>query len=252
MITLAIAMLIGIQGPQQDSNGSQKESPSKIMSRMFAHYAEANSVVGTIRMTQSAQGKAVHTQTELQFERPSKIFLRQVRDGLKGRQWLLTSDGNTFSYNRPDDEDYGRDRYVEYVTQHNKALTISEEMLAAYKSLGDVNPILESTVASKEWLTRLTQQWATLVYHGRATVNGKDVAEVTGEYRDTNLVKVSGTFSAYVTDEGELVRYQLKQIMQVGNPTNPRETIPVEVVTTWDSDLKLNGRTDPTLYRVVK
>lgn len=254
MIAVAIAMLIGTQAPQQDSGGQPKVSPSEVVSKMFARYAGAKSIVGTIKMTQAARGVSVHTDSELQLERPALIYLHQSRDGSFSRNWFLTSDGKEFSYDRPQEYldnagvQYGKSRFVEYVTQHGVSMGISEMLLASYKSLGDVNPMLETAVASKEWLSRLTQQWASLYYRGKQTVGGQSVDAITGDYRETKMVPISGTFEAYISDSGDFVRYVIHE-----KHSYPKlQSGVIEVTTTWDADLRLNAKTDPNLYKVLK
>jgi hypothetical protein len=248
MMTLAIAVLMAIQAPQQDSTTQPKPSPSRIMSKMFAHYAGARSAVGTIKMVQTAKGYTVHTETDMQFDRPSLIFIHQVRDGVKGREWFLTSDGKEFSYDRPEDELYGHSRYVEYVTQHSTALTLGDFLLASVLSLGDVNAMIESAVASNEFLKRLSGQWASLVYRGRTTVDGQEVQAVTGQYRDNALSKITGEFEAYINDAGDFVKYVVHQHLRLGKTSGDM----VDVDTTWTSNLKIDVPTNPKLYKVIR
>jgi hypothetical protein len=248
MTALALAVFFVIPAAHQEVAPQPKVSASQIMSKMFAHYADAKSAVGTVKMAQTADGVTVHTNTDLQFERPNLIFLHQARDGSRARQWFLTSDGREFSYDRPEDQVYGPDRFVEYVTQHNVTLTISEYLLASMKSMGDINPMLESAIASREWLKRLTGQWASLTYRGRSTVNGQEVDWISGKFRETAFAKASGEFEAFITDSGDFVRYVLHQ--QVTFKRLRKE--PINITTIWDADIKLNVKTDPSLYKVLK
>jgi hypothetical protein len=250
LITTVIALLIGIQGSQPDSNNQEGLSASQIMSKMFAHYAEAKSAAGTIRMTQTANGVSVHTNTELQYDRPSQIFLHQIRDGSQARQWYLTSDGKEFSYDPPATRNpliFGHKRMVEYVTQHNISMTLVDILGAASRSLGDLNPMIESAISSKDLLKKLTGQWATIVYGGRHTVNGQTVQAVSGQFRENPNSPVSGEFEAYVSPQGDFMRYVLRQRLEF--PQYSRD--PIEVTTTWDSDLKVGVTTDKSLYRVI-
>jgi len=247
MITVAIAFLVGLQGttPVQPAT----TSASEILSRMFAHYAEAQSLVGTIKMTQSANGASIHTETNIQFDRPSLIYLHQMRDGSQAHEWYLTSDGKTFSFDPPDNRNpiYGRKRPVEYVGQHNTNLTLPDFLSAASHSLGDLNPMIKVAIGSKPWLQNLTSQWASIVYRGRVTVNGQMVQAISGQYREHTGLPVSGDFEAYVADNGDFVRYVLKQRLMF--PQVSKEAI--DVSTTWDADLKLGAKTDRSLYKVV-
>jgi len=251
VITAAIALLIGIQGSQQASGDQAKLSPSQILSKMFAHYAEAKSAVGTIKMTQTAVNTSVHITTDLQFERPSLIFLRQVRDGSLPHQWYLTSDGKEFSYDHPSNRDpglYGKRRMVEYVTQHSQSLTVSDFLNAATYSLGDMNPMIISAIGSKEALKKLIGQWATLNYEGRITVDGQIAQRIVGQYRETSIGPIAGQFEADISETGDFMKYVLRQRMMF--PKLDKEAI--EVTTTWESSLKVDATTDKALYKVVQ
>ena len=244
MITTVIALLVGIQGP-----AATKVSAAGIMTKMFAHYADAKSVVGTIKMTLTAAGESLHTNTNVQFDRPSKIFLHQTRDGLHPREWLLVSDAKSFSYDPPNEQSkiFGQKRHVEYVTQHGTSQNLGDFLSAAAQSLGDINPMIEAMISSKVWLQKLTGQWATLVYRGKVTANGQECHAITGNYRDNVSAPPSGTFEAYVTEDGEFVKYVLHQRVSVANGVRD----PVDVTTTWDAVLKIDAPSDPALYSVL-
>ncbi len=254
MLSIAIAVLISVQAPQGDSPTQQKPDAASILTKMFARYAVAISVSGTIRMTQTAQvtsrpeSAAVHTVTELQFNRPSQIYLHQTRDGSHAGVWLVTSDGKEFSYDPPLDEsrEFGRRRHVEYVTQHGQALTVGDILDAAAHSIADPNAILEAAAGSKARLRWMLGQWATIVYRGKVEINGQTVQAIRGQYRENAETPISGEFEAFVNESGDFVRYVLHENY---SPQGRSEV--VAVTTTWDSDLKLNAKTDASLYRVV-
>jgi len=249
MITATIGLLLLVQAPQQDASAT-KTSASQLMSKMFSHYAAANSLVGTVKMTQSANGVSVHVLTELQFDRPSKLYIHQYRDGSNAKNWYITSDANVWSYDRPDNrpQDLGKDRYVEYVTQHaNDAMTLPRFLEAASHSLGDVNPMLVSAISSPTWLKRLTGQWATLTYKGKVTIGDQSVNEIDGDYRQTAGLQTSGEFAAFVTDDGDFVKYIVHERWAV--PKHAGDVI--EVSTVWESSLKIGAATNPNLYKPI-
>ena len=250
MITTVIALLVGLRAPQQDSSDVSKQSASQIMSKMFGHYAQAKSVVGTIKMTQVAHGATIHTDTEMQFDRPALIFLHQVRDGSQRHEWYLTSDGKEFSYDPPENRNpllYGHRRMVEYVTQHSTTLGLPDFLAAASRSLGDVNPMIESSIAQKDRLKRLIGQWATLVYRGKVTVDGQTVDAISGQYREKLGDPITGQFEAYISDSGDFVKYVLKQRLEF--PQISKD--PIEITTTWESGLKVDAQTNKSLYKVI-
>lgn len=252
MISIAIAMLIGIQAQQPDSTGTAKQDAAAILGRMFQHYADAKTLKGKILMTQTANGVSVHVDTELQYDRPSMLYLWQRRDGGEAGHWLITSDGKEFSYDPPNGQNaklYGSRRHVEYVSQHNDSQNLGDLVEAAGRSLGDPNPILESAIAAKVRLKRLLAQWATLKFAGRESVNGKEVMVIKGDYRDDSNSPVAGEFEADVTDSGDFVRYILHQKIEL--KLKEVDSGPIDVTTEWDADLKVGSETDPKLYRVV-
>ncbi len=247
-LTPLVLLLSMVSAPQGEAAGT-KSTPSEILTKMFARYASANSISGTIAMTQSANGASIHTNTELQFDRPSQLYLRQVRDGSTARQWLVTSDGTEWTYDRPESQSgaFGKPRYREYVTQHGYRMTMSDFLTGASSSLGDVNAMLISAMSSKEWMKRLTGQWASLQYDGKSTLDGQSVLKISGQYRENPSLAPSGTFEIYVSEAGDFLRYATRQRMQFPKISQD----PIEIVTVWNSTLKIGAVTDPKLYRVV-
>ena len=219
------------------------------MSQMLSHYASAQSVVGTIKMTQSAQGISLHIITELQYDRPSMVYIHQVRDGSRAKMWTVTSNGSVWSYDRPDNQDahMGPNRHVEYVTQNNITMKLSDFFGAASHSLGDMNPMLISAMSNPDWMRRLTGQWATLVDKGPTTINGQQVEEVGGKYRDGIGHSQSGEFEAYVTNAGDLVKYVLYQRMAISGVSKQA----VDITTVWESNLQVGAVTNKDLYKPI-
>jgi hypothetical protein len=220
-----------------------------MMSQMLAHYASAQSLVGTIKMTQSAQGVSLHITTELQYDRPSMLYIRQIRDGSRPKVWTVTSNGSIWSYDRPDNQDahMGPNRHVEYVTQNNITMKLSDFFGAASHSLGDMNPMLISAISNPDWLRRLTGQWATLVDKGSTKINGQVVEEIAGKYRDGVGHSQSGDFEAYVSDAGDLVKYVLYQRMAITGVTKGA----VDIMTVWESNLQVGATTNKDLYQPI-
>jgi len=249
MITTVIAMLIAVQGQQQDTNSAPQTSAAQIMTKAFAHYSSAQSLSGTVNMAQSAKGVTVTIDSDLQFDRPSKIYLHQTRSGSRARQWLLTSDGSLFSYDKPENNrDFGHTRYTEYVTQHNKAQTIGDMYVASEYSLGDMNPILDVAIADVHRLKRLQDQWVSLAYAGKQNIGGQQVEKITGQYRENARSLASGEFEAYVNGAGDFVRYVLYQKISVPGASNEI----IDVTTIWNSSLKVGVQTNPSYYKVVQ
>ncbi len=247
MITLSIALLLTLQSAQQEATVPVKESASQILSKVFSRYAGAQSISGNIKMSQTARGVTLSINTDLQYDRPSRIYLHQIRYGNNPKEWLLVSDGKSFSYNKPNDRSFGRDRYSELVTQNGVDQKISELYMASEQSLGELNAILDVAICQPSRLNRLKAQWATIKYQGRVTLNGALVKKISGQYRDDPNAPANGEFGIYVTEEGDFVRYETTQRFVFPTISNQ----PVDVKTTWDSTLKVGEKTNPSLYKVI-
>ncbi len=245
-MTLAIAVLTLNLVTLQEPTGTPKTSASQVLSKVLTHYAEAQSVSGSIKMTQSAQGVTINIVSDLQYERPSKIYLRQERLGSKAATWLLTSDGKIFSYDNPE-RILGGPRHRELVSQNGNDQKISDLYMAAEFSLGDLNPILDIAISHPSRLKRLKSQWATLKYQGQVKIGDVQVQKIAGDYREDATKAAAGTFEIYVNDAGDVVRYVTTQRFIF--PSVSKE--PVEVVTTWDSTVKVSGTINPALFKVV-
>jgi len=249
MITTAIALLITIQAPQQDSTNPTKLSASQIMSKVFSRYASAQTISGTVKMSQTARDVTVHINTELQYERPGKIYIHQARDGSHPQQWLLTSDGREFSYDRPEGA-FGRDRFVEWVSQNGVDQKIQDLYMAAEKSLGEQNAVLDIAVSQPNRLKLLLKQWATLSYDGRVTVNGDQVHKITGQYRENVDLPPAGTYEIDVSENYDLVRYITDERRVFSVPK--QGAVELNLHTEWDSNLQVGAKVQPNLFRVVK
>lgn len=253
MITLLAATLSLRQTPP---------TAGALMTKMFAKYAGAKTIAGTVRWTQSALGKSVVVGSEVQIQRPDKVFLRQNRTGSEARGWLLTSDGNLFSYDRPEGI-RGRDRFVENVHVHDAShdvdLKVGDLFIAAGKSLGDRGVPLVVCFARSDDLRAVRDCWPTFRLAGKRKVGEVEANAVLGDLgevfttRDAegnpvDRLRKIGTFELYLTDQGEIIRYVEKQTMQI-----PQATKDVfEVVSTWDCSLTIDGPVKPELFTVVK
>jgi len=244
-IALAFITLATTQGQAQVSQ--EKPTASQLLTKVLSRYSTATSVSGNIVMTQSAQGQTINVVTKLQYERPGKIFLAQQKNGKNPDAWLLVSDGETFSYNDPNDATHVK-RNTEYRIQNGIEQKVADLYMAAERSLGDLNPILDIAISQPVRLQRLKEQWATLNVEGTAKVNGIAVQRVTGLLRVDAKTPAAGTFEIDVTDEGDIVRYGTSQ--KYSFPDISKEVI--EVTTIWDSNLKVGGKIDPALYKVIR
>ncbi len=129
MLAKVSLMLLMAQNAQTATQTAVPAAPKAdagvLISKAFARYDAAQTVSGTIRLIQEAKGISVQIDTELQYERPSKIYLRQVKGGSDPQQSLLVSDGIKFSFDKPL-EALGPARFTEDVTQKGRQQSVGD------------------------------------------------------------------------------------------------------------------------------
>ena len=245
MLTFALGLALF----QQD--GRPPVTAAGLITKAFARYAGASSVVGDIRLTQTAQGHSVTVDSQLQYERPSRFFLLQRRNSSEPKQWLVTSDGFKFSYDVPEGL-LGKSRYVENINVYfggkPKTLTVGDVYLAANHSLGDRNSVLDIVVARSDDLKYRLSQWPTFSLGQHAHIRNVDAWQIVGEFREADNKPVTASFELYITDDGDIVRYVHREQMKFAQVSADVIT----VVSTWDVNLIVNGKTNPALFRVIQ
>ena len=257
IVTTFVTALIALCGPQ----GSEAPTAASLISKCFAVYHDAQSLSGTIKLTQSAGNVSLTISTELQLDRPGKLFLHQIKTGSKPEDWLVTSDGSQFSYDRPEGLLGSRDRYVENLLVDDAfhkhiQLGLPDIYGAVLRSISDKSAFLDIAIGRKEDLGFLLSQWPAFKLHGKVKVGEVECYAITGSYRDGQSSPVSGTFELYIKENGEFVRYVVKQDMQFQlKPDNSGRqnvlTDPIHITSIWDSNLELNGKLNPALFKVV-
>lgn len=245
-IVVLTALAAGLVGAQERA----AVSASGLVSNMLGRYADAKSMTGTIRFTQSAQRSSVSIETTLQFEKPSKLFIRQQLRSSEPMTWLVVSDGSQFSYNTPENLPGAANlpRLVEQVEQNGVKLDTKGIYKAAASSIGDRSAPLDIVIGHPEDLKGLTYQWATLEYRGRVQLGDETVDLIAGRWRPYGTAPAHGTYEMYLTPSGELRRYVVVETVSAG-PENPQM---LEVRSVWDVRVAINGKPDPALFKVVR
>lgn len=249
MLTQFIALLSVCTCPNQDA-----PTAKDLIEKMLAKYHAAKTLTGQVKLTVSAEGGSASLSSTLQYERPNKLYLYQQKlsgtpDPESPSKWLITSDGNLFSYNIPNDKFLASPgvRLVEPVqnararTQH----TIATIYAAAGKSLGDRSMPLDIAIGGREDLIFRIGQWATRAVIGTKEVSGKTGYIVGGDYRAYSGSPVLGKFQITVTAEGDLLQYVEEQHVAVEGRDK------VKVVSQWDVQFAVDGKVDPALFKVV-
>lgn len=215
------------------------------MSKMLRRYADLPTLTGSITMTQRVGTATAIIKTQLQYERPSKLFIRQDLQSSTPQTWIVTSDGSTFSYNVPNDRP-GRpgERLIEKVTSGGRLLEYQDIYAVASRSLGDRSLPLDIAISRLDDLKYLRDQWATL---GFIDPQPQGLIAIGGQWREYKTAPASGTFEIWVDKDGNLRRYIQRETLK---PLPNAE--PHLVTTVWDVDLVPNGKPNADLFRVLK
>jgi len=235
--------------PQQDAK--------QLIEKMLVRYHGAKTVVGTINLTVSTQAGSASLRSTLQYERPARLYLLQEKsvgnpDPEQPSRWLITSDGAKFSYNVPNDRFHAAPglRLIEPVenvrvkTKHD----LGSIYAASSKSIGDRSMPLDIAIAARTDLVYRRAQWATYSMIGQREVNGKSANIIGGDFRQYAGAPVTGKYEMAITGDGDLLLYQEKTNVMVGEGAGART---VEVVSRWDVDLRVGATVNPSLFNVV-
>src|SRR5687768_12511542 len=95
----ALAMIAMAQESPQEGQGSV--NASMLVQKMIEYYNDAATMTGTIVMTAKVGDESLALTTNMQFERPSRIYVRQQKSIGDKRVWMIVSDGKSFAYDSP-------------------------------------------------------------------------------------------------------------------------------------------------------
>jgi outer membrane lipoprotein-sorting protein len=252
-----LALLIALQVP--GTTPAQPESALVLLGRMFNHYASAKTLASKIRMTQTAMNKTVVFESELSYERPSKIFFVQKKGGDRSYSPHLVSDGQMFEYSAPDNVDNKRIKdFKETVHPKQGDIAIAEMWPEIVPSIekGDDGFALEAMIARTATLRTIRGQLVSFVNKGRMPFGNKIVNDIEGRWKAAGFGE-EGEFSMYLTDDGDIVRHQTKLRYAVGATWLIQHKLPansfpdgIEVVTTWDVDTVINQPASESLFKL--
>jgi hypothetical protein len=253
MLTQAVVLLAFCS-----SSPYQEPTAKDLIQKMLAVYHGAKTLTGTVQLTVTAEGAGSATlNTNLQFERPAKLYLFQKKqaqnpDPEQPSQWLVTSDGEKFSYQIPNDRYPSAPglRLVEPVVNPrvNVNHTIGSIYAASSKSIGDRSMPLDIAIAERNDLVYRRGQWMTYGNSGSKDIRGKTGYIVGGKFRMYASGPETGTYQMVITSDGELLQYVEKVNVATSQDQNPNY---VTVVSQWDVDLKINGAVNAALFKVV-
>lgn len=246
------SVILAVVAARQDA---PPPSAAALISNMFGKYVGAKTLEGTIALTQSARGVAVKTTTALAYERPSRIVLVQRQGGTSPKSSQIVSNGEKFVYSRPDQLITQNDFLGELVKpdERRPAQTVGDLYTIVASGLPDRSPILDIMVARREDLEFVKNQFRSFSYAGRAQLGTVNVHVIKGKWKENQMLEAGvGDFELYISDEGDLVRYVLKQIYAVPGAIQNGRRIPagdpIEVVSTWDASVVVNGAIKPEKF----
>lgn len=238
MMTSLFAALIVGQAPS---------SAAELLTKMLGHYRNTVSAVGSIKTVITDGAGKVGITTELQYERPSKLYIRQSVSGGKVRDMIVTSDGELFSYDVPRGHGRSREnsRLVELVRANDGfLLEVAHIYGAAVNSLHDRSAALDIVMSRPEDLRYLRNQWATLEILREVEIAGKKATVVGGRWRQDDGSTANGSYEISISAEGELLRYVQREPFVVDKRT-------VYAVYTYDVDVRINEKPKPELFKVI-
>ncbi|MEI8281307.1 MAG: hypothetical protein WCG75_02780 [Armatimonadota bacterium] len=266
MTALSIAiMLAGQQAPAMKSQD--------IIGKCLAKYAEANSGIGEFVMSQTAAGKKVSIKTDLQFERPSKLFIHQFSDTVEPNDWLVVSDGNQFGYDVPGSRKGGvRRRLFEGVISlpgpngDRHVQMVHNIYLAAKRSLGDVpNPFLEFITQGSGESQSLRGYLARLKKidpepKEKEGADGNSVYSISGQMwfgdalkdadgKVTDQYESLGRYEMQISKSFELISMKTIENMAITDKANNLPT-QINIVTTWTGKIQLNQKPADAIFKV--
>lgn len=246
LATLAVSFALA-GSPVQGNPGSA------LVSKMLQYYSGAKSITGTITYSATDGAGKVQVVTTLQYERPSKLYIRQVKGGQHPLRWLVVSDGKTFSYgHNPDSLDPLQDRLREPVQQGTTTYDVNSiYAISATEGLGDRSIPLDIAIGRHEDLAHDNLTWMTVQLDGKTTYNGTSANLIKGKWRpygeaatDTN--RAPGRYEMVIADDGRLLSYSIMRWI-ARDPQNPGDTF--ELRESWDVDLTVNGTPVQNLFK---
>lgn len=253
MLNVVAILALGLQTP---AAGAQNVNPSSLISKMLAYYHDARTLTGTITMTQKVGDQAGSIVTTVQFETPSRLYVRQQKQIGDRREWMIVADGKHFAYDAPDlRTSTTSKRLVEaQVIEDVKAngtrevvmrLGIREVYAAGAATLGDRSTPLDIAIGRTEDLRALRDQWATVSYKGTTEHSGKTVHVIMGDWRPYGNALPIGQYRMLVNDSGELLQFARSEPVAIGGKSE-------SVLTTWEVKLEKNGAPDPRLFAKIQ
>jgi outer membrane lipoprotein-sorting protein len=273
-MTTALLIALALQGETKP----QLPEAGKIFSDVLAKYAEANTAVGQITLTQTADNVKRIYNTEFQYERPNKLCIQQRADSGTPDSWLVVSNGASFAYDTPN---YllaskmvkARERLTEPAAVKSglngepKILKLNDILSVSRMSLGDsINPFLQMSfqgagdnLGLKSFLARIKKMKTSTL---RKLADGSEVYVVTGvfqygiepsdttsEFRRDGESYSLARFEMLVSKEMDLRKFQTVESISV-MPDGSNVPVQVNIVSSWQGNIQVNAKTNEALFKL--
>ncbi|MBL8049475.1 MAG: hypothetical protein JNJ45_12420 [Chthonomonas sp.] len=238
MIALTLPLLL----LQQDKPAETQQTPGQFLSKVIFRYAEAKTIQGSFKCVSTANGLRVEVNSAVAIERPSKVYLRQVRGGAVPEDTVITSDGKKFSYDAPIELKNTRgERLMEFVWKEGaKApMSVGEVVQIGQQRLPDYSAPLWLMMSYRIDLEFLRGCWGKVAWQQES--NG--LLSVGGTYKEYPLATEAGTWQLWATPEGDLKRYALSVPIVEGGRQ-------ITVSNVWTIDVKLNAEVAPETFKL--
>lgn len=219
LTTATVAALMALQ------TGSAELTAPRIVSNMLARYSRAESLSGTIRMTQTLMGRSVVIQTELQYVRPLQLNIRQTMvEPRSSRVAFIRSNGHQFAYSPPRTTavEAPEGMIVEPQDERGVVRLMAEVYALANRSLFVRSTPLDIAIAGREDLRFISGQWVTVNMLGRVEVGGVTCWRIGGNWRAYAGTPVSGTYEMIISPQFDLVRFTRREMLAGGDVQTPQ------------------------------
>jgi hypothetical protein len=186
---------------------SRPPDPSALVSKMIQRYHGAATIGGTVGTRLRWDDQELTIQTTLWLERPGKLYLKQVTS--VGSTFLVTADGNEFSYDKPlsgQVEDLQRGgRLLE--AQAGK--TLQDVYAIASLSIAERSTPLDLAIARIDDLRMLRNQWVSVEAGPDQRGGTETLLTVVGKWTSNPEYGTLGKFEMAITPEGDLRRFRV-------------------------------------------
>lgn len=232
---------------------AQGSQAGQLVSKMLAKTSTAHSMSGEIVMNLAALNDGGQIRTRFQYQAPSRVYIRQEKLFGDRAVSLVTSDGETFTYNAPNLplQDRGV-RLIEKVNQRGRNLSYREIYAAAVLGLLDRSAPLDIAIGRPEDLRFWTNQLATLEYRGLRAFQGQQAHVIGGAWREYGDAPNSGRYELVLSQNHDLLQYTLEIPTGVTDPATRRVVQRFNVVTRWEVRFDLDPKIDPALFKVIR